>query len=60
MSTDVPEFSLDDLYDLAHVARRENPHDGRTREGRAWLRGAWAVYLAACETHDADKAGGVL
>jgi hypothetical protein len=50
-----PVFSLDDLYDLVHRARARNPFDGRTREGRAWADGAWAVMQAAYAAHDEAK-----
>lgn len=31
------------LYDLVVRACHANPYDGRTKQGRAWNDGAWAV-----------------
>ena len=40
---DTKLVTVGELYDVVHEVRQENPYDGRTKEGRAWADGAWAV-----------------
>lgn len=43
MSNDNQIVTVGELYDAVAEVQQENPRDGRTKEGRAWHDGAWAV-----------------
>lgn len=39
-----PDFTVEpDLWDTAREVANRNPHDGRTRAGRAWNEAVWAL-----------------
>lgn len=39
-----PDFTEPDLWEVAVAVAGRNPHDGRSREGRAWKDAVWAYY----------------
>lgn len=41
-----PDFTVPNLWDTAAEVAGRNPHDGRTRAGRAWNDAVWALAKA--------------